>query len=217
MRAALLLLAALLLAGCSSPSPSPASVTPATASPATVVPAAAANVTAPEPPAAPLRVHLQPDLTMRGTPPATEGSVPLTTPVNSPSTTGYPTWKGTLAAPARLEKEIHVVLYAQASSASASGRNVPAMGFHQVDVRIGLGNLTFEGEAEGPDVILMGDVAKFTATIPVPHATVLPAGTPVTLDEIVYYSHVTGAAEFRFVMGPEHPSGFGVGSFPEGH
>ncbi len=213
MRAGPLLLVALLLAGCAgSPPPAPASPTP-------VAPAAVVNATAtaPAPPAAPLRLHLQPDLSLRGAPPSTEGSVPLTTPANSPSTPGYPTWKGALAAPARLEKELHVVLYVQATSASASGRNLPATGFHQMDVQIALGNLTFDGQAEGPDVILAGETAKFTATIPVRNATELPAGTVVTLDEIVYYSHVAGAAEFRFVMGPEHPSGFGIGTFPDGH
>jgi hypothetical protein len=172
--------------------------------------------TAPSPPAAPLRLYLQPDGSIGAAPPATEGTTTLATPVNGPLL-GTPSWKGTLAAPARVEKEIAVVLYAETNSVSVSGGQIPASGFHQVDVYLTLGSLKLYGQLAGPDVIQAGEVAKFSGKIPVANATDLPAGTPVALDDDVFYSHVMGAAEFRFVMGPDHPSGFGAGSFPDGH
>ena len=200
---------ALLLAGCASPAPTPTTApsTPTLAA-ASVAAPAANETTAPAPP---LRAFLQADGTLAAKAPATQSSDQLDTPANTPATGASPEWSGTLAAPARVEREVVVTLYASSSSASFAANVVPAFDYPRFSAWLTLGNVSFdEATADGPDTIVAGQVAKFVAHVKVPNATELPAGTPMRLEVAAYYSHFQTAADFHFLVGGDTPSGFEV-------
>ncbi|MCA1814225.1 MAG: hypothetical protein LC624_09795 [Halobacteriales archaeon] len=202
---------ALALAGCAEPGPptnAPAGGTPPAASgPAALL----ANATLP-----PLALFLQPDKTLAAAPPASEGTVAPTIPVNNPEATDadYPTWEGKLpsAAQALPEAGVPYVFYFTTTSANLEANQLPpfadAPGF---EVELALGNTTFQQGIEGPATMRAGETYSANGTFHPQQAVGWEAGTPATFHVVVIYTHVTAAAEFRFVMGPEHPSGFVLG------
>ncbi|MEA3200446.1 MAG: hypothetical protein QOE90_1874 [Thermoplasmata archaeon] len=210
----LIALAALLvaLAGCASPAPAPHATTPSPA--AEIAPAALPANAPPAAPPAPLRLYLQPDLALKPTRAAAEASIALPTPVNSQVTYATPAWRGVLAADATLPATLVVVLYAETNSASLSAGDLPPeAGLGLLNVYVTIGNKTYHAAADGPHELVAGQVGQFVAKLTLPPG-IAPAGTAIRLDEDVFFSHVQGAAEFRFVMGPQHRAGMS-GSFPE--
>lgn len=196
---ALVVLAAT-LAGCAAPAAPP--VEPAEAGPA----AAPEGLAAAETPA-PFALHLQPDLTLAPDPPASAGSVALATPVNGPFTPGYPAWNGTLPRGVDLTAAgLAVTFYVEAQTVSVRANALPMFadlpGFF---VALSVGGRSLSGQAEGPQVLVAGEVAEVTATVAGGIGPVA-ADAAVRLELIPIYTHATQAAEFRFVMGPEQPA-----------
>lgn len=205
-----LCLVALVLSGCAS-SPETAGATPAAgqvtaAAPDTLQTAAAANATVP-----PLRLYLGPDLKLAFAPPSAEGEVTLGTPFNSPLTGDYPTWTGVLASDMRVEGDIPVRVYVTSSSANVEANQLPVFAdLPAIDVTLMAGNTSWGADLSGPAVVHVGEVALYEGKLHAGRPVTLAAGTALRLDTGVYFSHVAAAGEFRFVMGPQHPTGIGA-------
>lgn len=190
-----------LLAGCASPAPTAA------------VPTATSVASAPQTAAPALALWLAGPGTLAPTPPVAESSVTLNTPANGPLTRGdaYPKWTATLAQAADVD-DLTVHLFVQTSSASAAANTVPFAGdLPGVGLSFDAGAVSLEGATDAPDVLRAGETYELVIRVAAENETILPAGTEVTLRAYPYYTHVAGAAEFRFLMGPQHPARLLVG------
>lgn len=215
---------ALAMAGCTTPAApgstttDPSAATPA--SPATAQQGAApaslsATATGDGALAPPVALYFQADRTLLVEPAAAEGTVTLDTPVNGPETPGYPAFNGTLPRAVTLGADLDIpfVFYVAANTASIAANQLPIFaGLPGFFLYVTVGNATFEGEADGPPIMHSGHVYEVRGVLDAKALREFPAGEPVTFFAEVIYSHVTQAAEFRYVVGPEHPSGFVLGA-----
>lgn len=204
--------AALLAAGCVAPAePSPANARGAEALAPTSADADAAAL-----PSGPLALYMTPDLALAPEPPGAEGTVTLPTPLNSPFTGEYPTWAGTLPRAVNLSMaEVQLVFYVTTNTASVAAKSVPAFevfagplpGFF---VGLRVGDASLDGEVDGPAFLRAGEVQEVRAVLQGDAGDMLE-GAEVALRIMPLYTHVAHAAEFRFVMGPEHPAHVALG------
>lgn len=151
-------------------------------------------------------LHLDGQLGLKEPPPSQAASVPLPTPVNSPFTAQSPQWSGELPRAVNVTAGVPVVLYVSTNTASIAAKNLPVFadlpGFF---LGLTLGEHSYKAEVDGPSTMVAGEVHEVRSTLQgTPRE--FPAGTKVAFTPDVIYSHLQGAAEFRFVMGPEHPA-----------
>jgi hypothetical protein len=213
---------ALAMAGCTTPAPATSDATDSTPAAPTANGAGGTNLSGTDAAAAlanatnVLPVYLQPDGTLDGAPPETEGTTAPSVPVNSPQSTDadFPTWSGTLAADVALGADgIPYVFYFTTTSANVEANQLPpfkdAPGFY---VSLTIGNQTYEDQVDGPPTMHAGHVEQVESVFHPSTPIRFAAGDPVSFHVAVIYTHVAKAAEFQFVMGPDHPSGFTLGA-----
>lgn len=199
----LLLAVAALLAGCTTPATTP--LASDAASGATAAPGGASTVATLAAAAPPFDLFMTPDLALAPEA-AAEGSVTLTTPVNGPDTPGYPQWEGTLPRAVNLTSAgVPVTIYIRASTASVRANQVPIFDAPAFYLGLQVGEKELRAEADGPPMMLAGEVYEVVATVG-GDSGIVAAGEAVTFRPVPIYTHVAHAAQFEFVMGPDQPS-----------
>jgi hypothetical protein len=185
-----LALLAALLAGCAVPS-APAARLQATAAPSPGAPLAA--------------LYFTPDGRFAAAPPASESTVTMTDPINSPLSSTYPSWRGALPAGGNAtEATLH--LFVTSNTASLEANAVPVFLFLPgFDVDVALGARNASASPKGPTLIHAGEVQEVVVPLKLNGTGPLRAGDPASVEIVVYYTHVAGVAEFRYVLGPQHP------------
>jgi hypothetical protein len=135
--------------------------------------------------------------------PASESTVPLTTPFNSPFTGGYPSWKGPLPAPLAKVSRATLHLFVTSSSANLEAGVLPIFGgLPAMDVRLSIENATASGPIRGPTLVRAGEIVELVGNVTFPKPVApASAGLEVSYKAVVYYLHAKGAAEFRYVVG----------------
>lgn len=204
-------LAAALLAttGCLASQPAPESVAPAStaAAPGSGV-AESGAATSPTAPAGPLELWPDAKLGIGAAPPeGADAHVTMTDAFNSPMAEGYPVWEGELAEDAAVS-DLELRFFADSSSASLAVRTFwpeDIAGVYATLVAAD-GEVAWSGEVAGPDAVTVaGPVEIVVPLVASGNATTLPAGTPLSLEVTAIYTHFESAAEFRIVIGADHP------------
>src|SRR5438094_191099 len=130
--------------------------------------------------------------------PEKEGHVTLPQPVNGPFIGGAPAWTGTVA---RNFSNVSLRLFATSSTANVAANAFPLVPLPSATAYVTVGNATLEVSLDGPPIVRAGEVVEFRGETTLAKEA---AAGELKLRVIPYYSHVTTAAEFRFVMGPAH-------------
>jgi hypothetical protein len=194
-----------LIAGCAAPEPAARPEAPAQAGGPIAASAPATNGSAPV--GGPLALYFLADGAMGARAAERESSVPLVTPLNSPFTGAYPKWNGTAGEELPAHGNVTLHLFVTSSSASLAANSVIVFSdLPGIGATVKLGNVTVQLAVQAPPVVRVGEVVELVATAPYAAKGPIPAGAAVAYGASVYFTHVVGAAEFRYVLGPEHPT-----------
>lgn len=203
---------ALLLAGCTGATDEPAveSQSLAAATPADPDAAAATVENATPVAAAAPSLYLLPDGTLALAPPGAAGETALGMPVNAPvwDDDDYPSWRGAPASGVTLLGTFRARVFATTTSAAVAGSNAPVFADSPgIIFQLEAAGESWGIDASGPATMKAGEIVEFTGTVTFDEPVVVPAGQEIAVTTIAIYSHVAVAAEFRIVMGPDHPTG----------
>lgn len=155
-------------------------------------------------------LYLLPDGTLSLAPASAAGEVALAMPVNGPvwDDDDYPKWRASFAQDVNLTGSLAVRVFATTTSAALAGSNAPVFaGAPPVIFQVSVGGEGPSIDLQGPATMQAGQVAEFGGTLHLTQPFVIPAGQEIEVTTIVIYTHVAAAADFRIVMGPDHPTG----------
>lgn len=158
----------------------------------------------------PLALHLLADGTLAVAAPTEAGWVAYPEPVNSPFATQHAAWEGSVPVGGNLTSgEIPIRLYLASSSANVAARLLPPFMLEDLAglyPTLQLGEAMWYGAIDGPDVIPAGQVVEVSGVLRYDGEGAPPTlrpGERARLEIQAAYVHATGAAELRFVMGPD--------------